>query len=109
MKELIPQIKKMWEEHKDEVDKITEQIISPQSDDTKIMLKFLRKEFIPNKVLIFKSDEDTEIDELTGFTKNLKSLEGKATAYVCKNYQCNLPTTNALKMIKLLNSENKLE
>jgi uncharacterized protein YyaL (SSP411 family) len=32
-------------------------------------------------------------------------LDGKATAYVCENYACQLPTTEVGVMVKLLESE----
>jgi len=43
-----------------------------------------RKEFIPNKVVIFRPDGDSEI---TGFAdyRNLTGNKGKAFAYVCRN------------------------
>jgi len=31
------------------------------------------------------------------------SINGRATAYVCMNYNCKLPTTDIDKMLQLLN------
>ncbi len=78
---------------------------SSQADDTKNMLKALRKEFIPNKVMLFRPAgvELPEIARLAEFTKHLSSKEGRATAYVCQNYSCQLPTTDIRKMLELLN------
>jgi len=73
-----------------------------QAEDTKNMLIALRKEFIPNKVVIFRPDEESEITQISDFTKNLSSREGKATAYVCRNYSCRLPVTEPGEMRKLL-------
>ncbi len=77
---------------------------SPQAKDTKAMFKSLREKFIPNKVVLFKpaEEESVEIIGLVEFTKNLKAIEGKATAYVCQNYSCQLPTTDPVKMLGLL-------
>ncbi|MFQ5710009.1 MAG: thioredoxin domain-containing protein, partial [bacterium] len=65
-----------------------------KSSDTQTMLSALTQPFIPNKVVIFRpSDQDTPaIVQLAPFTENQLSLNGKATAYVCKNYACNAPT-----------------
>lgn len=75
-----------------------------QADDTKAMLRALRKQFVPNKVVILKPTElkDAEITRLAEFTKYQNSREGKATAYVCLNYACKLPTTDSAKMLELL-------
>jgi len=34
--------------------------------------------------------------------KHQEALEGKATAYVCQNFQCRTPTTDIAEMIGLL-------
>ncbi len=60
-----------------------------QADDTMDMLKALRKEFIPNKVVIFRPDGESEITRISDYTKDLSSKGGKATAYVCRNFSCN--------------------
>jgi len=44
----------------------------------------------------------TEIAKLAEFTKNQPSIEGKATAYICTNYNCQPPTTDINKMLELL-------
>ena len=73
-----------------------------QADDTMDMLKALRKEFIPNKVVILRPDEESEITRISDYTKSLSSKEGKATAYVCRNFSCRLPVTEPGKMLELL-------
>jgi uncharacterized protein YyaL (SSP411 family) len=75
-----------------------------QAGDTKAMLRAIRKQFVPNKVVILKPTElkDAEITRLAEFTKYQTSRGGKATAYVCLNYNCKLPTTEVNKMLELL-------
>jgi len=73
-----------------------------QAGDTMDMLKALRKEFIPNKVVILRPNEDSEITRISGYTKSLSSKGGKATAYVCRNFSCRLPVTEPGKMLELL-------
>ena len=48
---------------------------------------------------------ESEIAELADFTKNLQGERPKATAFVCRNHVCNLPTTNVSKMLKMLESQ----
>jgi uncharacterized protein YyaL (SSP411 family) len=73
-------------------------------DDTKSMLNALNSTYIPNKVTLFRpSDEKGSIiDGLAEYTANQNSIDGKATAYVCKNYTCSAPTTDINEMLNLL-------
>jgi uncharacterized protein YyaL (SSP411 family) len=47
--------------------------------------------------------ESPKIAKLAEFTKNQSSIDGRATAYVCMNYNCKLPTMDIDEMLKLLN------
>ena len=74
------------------------------ASDTEHMLAELRTYFIPNKVLVFRPEgEDPEITNLATYTKMQVPIEGKATAYVCQNYECQLPTTEINEVLKMLN------
>ncbi|AAM07078.1 thioredoxin domain-containing protein [Methanosarcina acetivorans] len=75
-----------------------------ESPDTVNMLEELWSYFTPNKVLVFRPEgENPEIADLAEYTKEQLPIEGKATAYVCQNYECQLPTTETREMLKLLN------
>jgi len=73
-----------------------------QAESTKSLLKALRKEFIPNKVVIFRPYEESEITDISGFTGNLTGNKDKAVAYVCKNFSCKLPTDDPDEMMRNL-------
>ncbi len=75
--------------------------------DTQEMLLALRKNFIPSKVVIFNPDnmQSDGIIKTAPFLKYNKSINSKATAYVCSNYTCELPTNNPEQMLALLNSK----
>lgn len=75
------------------------------AQDTKAMLDALRREFIPGKVVILQPGEDTGIIDLAEYTRNLTSIEGSATAYVCRNYSCNLPVTDIEDMLDILRAK----
>jgi uncharacterized protein YyaL (SSP411 family) len=76
----------------------------PDAQDTIEMLKALRSRFMPSKVVILvDSGEDSPlIFRLAEFTKNLATANGSATAFVCANQSCDLPTTDAARMLDLL-------
>ena len=74
--------------------------------DTQAMLSALRSKFIPNKVVLLRPPgESPEILRLAEYARYNRSKNGKATAYVCLNYYCELPTTDISQMLALL--ENK--
>jgi len=83
-----------------------EVVIAGDSDveDTRAMVKALRTHFVPNKIVLFRPNEEEspDITRLAEYAKYQSSIDGKATAYVCLNYSCKLPTTDPLKMLELL-------
>jgi uncharacterized protein YyaL (SSP411 family) len=78
---------------------------NPHAQDTKEMVKELRTGFLPNKVVLLNPDEQESpsIAWLAEFTENQSSMGGRATAFVCLNHNCRLPTTDIDKMLELLN------
>ncbi len=85
---------------------ISEVIIVGDIDnkDTKEMLGVLRKSFVPNKVVIFRTEgsASAEIEKIAPYIKSYQGQGDKATAYVCSNFTCHLPTTDPGKMMALL-------
>jgi uncharacterized protein len=78
----------------------------PDADDTKKMLEMVQKPFIPNKVVVFRpaGEKSPEIDTLLPVISYTASPEGRAMAYVCRNYNCRLPTSDPGKIPELLGS-----
>lgn len=78
------------------------------AEDTEKMLEAVRKPFLPNKVVIFRPDGAAEppISKIAGYAKDLASLDGAATAYVCKSFSCQAPTTDPKVMLKALSAKN---
>ena len=76
----------------------------PEAEETGRMLDLVRREFIPHKVLLFHptTPEKTVLEEIAPYTKELLSINGQATAYVCQNFQCRLPVTDPGEMMELL-------
>ena len=77
---------------------------NPQVDDTNRFVRALRSRFIPNKVIIVKpiGEQASEVTRLAPYTEAYKPLEGKAAAYVCSNYSCQLPTADSGEMLRQL-------
>ncbi|MEE9430704.1 MAG: thioredoxin domain-containing protein, partial [Melioribacteraceae bacterium] len=81
-------------------------IIVGDKENAKIkkMIKAINSKHIPNKVvLLIDKSNRKKISELAPFTKDYISIDDEPTVYVCKNYVCNLPTTDIVKMMEMLN------
>jgi uncharacterized protein YyaL (SSP411 family) len=80
-------------------------VIGPQNESTGI-LKTIWKNFLPNKVLVFCEDKDIkDLIPLIPWVADRQSQEGRPTVYVCRNYQCQLPTTDEQKVLELIQKE----
>jgi len=78
-------------------------IISGNPGESKQFIKELNKYYIPSKIIMLNSS-DNEIQKIAPFTKNQKQINNKTTAYICRNYVCNLPVTSLVDFGKLLES-----
>jgi uncharacterized protein len=79
-------------------------VVGPPAESGK-MLRFLWKTYLPNKVLVFA--EDGQIKDLTPmipWAEGRSSQGGKPTVYVCRNFECQLPTTDERKVLELLSA-----
>jgi uncharacterized protein YyaL (SSP411 family) len=63
------------------------------------MLRAVREKFLPNKIV---ARADDRLVKLMPYIKDMKPLDGKATAYVCVNYTCQLPTSDVATLQKSL-------
>ena len=78
---------------------------NPQAEDTREMLRAVQRFFIPNKVVLLRAADKrgAAIAAIAPYTREHTAIDGKATAYVCRDYACSLPTTAVDKMIEMLN------
>jgi hypothetical protein len=75
----------------------------PEAADTRAMVTALGKVFLPNKVVVVRAPGPAaEITRLAEYVAAMDAVGGKATAYVCSGYQCQMPTTYPEVMLKLL-------
>jgi uncharacterized protein YyaL (SSP411 family) len=68
------------------------------------MIRAVHSLYLPNTIALLADGSDgqdflhTQIPVLA----NLTPIDGKATAYVCENFSCKLPTTSTEEMLGLL-------
>jgi uncharacterized protein YyaL (SSP411 family) len=76
----------------------------PDAQDTAMLLREVQTRFIPNKVLMLADGDEgqRELASRIPFLETLKMIDGKATAFVCENYACRLPTGDPAVLARLL-------
>jgi len=73
--------------------------------NTTKFLHTIRASYAPHKVLLFKdtSVRDNRLEQLANWTSTQNSINGKPTAYVCKNFACNQPTSDIQTALSFIN------
>jgi uncharacterized protein len=73
----------------------------PGAPDTVAMFDALREVYMPNKVVLFRPIEGGEsVVRLAPFTEGMGALEGRTTAYVCRDHACSRPVNTAEGLIE---------
>lgn len=73
------------------------------SADTQAMLRTAFDGYLPNKIVVHAADKLTETP--IALLRNKGRIEGKAAAYVCENYRCQLPVTSAEELGRQLEAK----
>ncbi|NDJ36775.1 MAG: thioredoxin domain-containing protein, partial [Chloroflexi bacterium] len=66
------------------------------------LLAVVREGFRPNQVVALLDPDEPEAAELIPLLNDRPRVEGRATAYVCRNYACKLPVTDPEALRKQL-------
>jgi len=75
----------------------------PGAPDVNAMSSALNGVYAPNEVVVFRPAEGADrVVKIAPYTKDQKAVDGKATAYVCRNFACDLPTTSVDTMLATL-------
>jgi uncharacterized protein YyaL (SSP411 family) len=79
---------------------------TPGAADTRALARALGRPFLPRKVVLFRpaGEAGSRVVKLAPYTRAQSAIEGTATAYVCRNYACELPTTEAARMLEMLDA-----
>jgi uncharacterized protein YyaL (SSP411 family) len=72
--------------------------------DTQALIKTAHTRFAPNRVLLLVDSEETREALAAGApaVAAMTKVNGRAAAYVCQNYACRLPVTEATQLAELL-------
>ncbi len=70
-------------------------VVGDESDETQSFIQSISQSYNPNRVLLYKNGNN--LSAIAPWTDSQTMLDNKPTAYVCKDFVCNLPT-NDLKL-----------
>lgn len=71
--------------------------------DTEKMLNIINEEFRPFVQTILYSNEYKSVKNIISFIEDYKSVDGKATAYICENFACRSPITDIDEFRRIIN------
>jgi uncharacterized protein YyaL (SSP411 family) len=76
----------------------------PSDERTRSLISEVRSHYLPHAVILLVPDgkQGAKIRELAPFTKHYSSIEGQPAAFVCRDYECKLPTSDVGKLKELL-------
>ena len=75
------------------------------AEDTRAMLGVVAKRYLPHRVLLLVEGQNEGLPgKAADFYSSLDRQEGRATAYVCENYACQLPTNDPAELASILDS-----
>ncbi len=74
------------------------------SPETQAILREVHKRFRPNKIVVLADGGPVQerLAPTLEVLETLTRLDGKATAYICENYVCQLPTNDVSVEARLL-------
>jgi len=79
-------------------------VTSPtENASTSKILKAADSYYNPSLYLLVKTPEnEAELAQFAPFTKSLTAIDGKTTAYICRNKSCALPLTSEKEILRQL-------
>ena len=76
----------------------------PESADTQALLGTFHSRFVPNRIVLLLDSDATRSKASAWIptAASMAKLDGRASAYVCRNYTCQLPVSEPAKFAELI-------
>ena len=76
----------------------------PSAADTRALLREFYSRFVPNRIVLLVDSEATRRGLAAGIptVASMEKLDGRASAYVCRNYTCQLPVSEPVQFAELI-------
>lgn len=79
-----------------------------ENNESKEILEALKKEFLPEAVTIFFSEEDnSKLLSVAPYLCDYRAINCKTTAYLCENFSCREPVTQPDELLKIIKANPK--
>lgn len=74
-----------------------------------MILKELHSRFIPKKIILLADGGEGQrvLASYIPFVDGIRMIGGKATAYICENFTCELPTSDIAVVAQLLDGRKE--
>ena len=66
------------------------------------LLNIINQGFRPFTVSLYNNPDSESLNNLIPFVSNYSTIDGKAAAYICKNFTCNQPVTDVVNLKEML-------
>lgn len=77
-------------------------VITGNLTEAKSMLNMLNEVYLPFTEVVFKAKDDKKLENIMPFVKDIKLIDEKTTAYICKNMSCIAPTNSIKELSQML-------
>jgi len=79
----------------------------PNDPSSQAMLSVLNERFYPHHVVLFKSSAAAEaLARIAGFTAPMNPVDGNTAAYVCRDFACSRPVTDAGELAEMIGEKS---
>jgi uncharacterized protein YyaL (SSP411 family) len=80
----------------------------PRTPDTRALLRLIHERFLPDKILFLADGAkgQEQLAQWLPFLQGVTRKEGRATAYICEDYVCKLPTSDPKVVARLLDEKS---
>ncbi|MFN2453941.1 MAG: thioredoxin domain-containing protein [Pyrinomonadaceae bacterium] len=79
-----------------------------EAPDTQALVREIWKRYLPNKVVAQSTKNDERAAQAVPLLRERRMINGRATAYVCEDYSCRNPVTEASDFMKQLADSNAM-
>lgn len=71
---------------------------SPETEEAKKMIETVFNRYLPNKVVALAGSDDSQAARAIKLLEGRNQLDSRTTAYVCRNFYCEAPVTEAAQL-----------